>query len=129
MGAAARNLVPVTLELSGKLPVVISRSADLTQAVQRIMVGKMLNAGKVCIAPDYVLVPPEQIRAPHCRTKRFPQTLVHLFSPGNFLLKMHVESSQASGLVRAGIMTCDDSYIDITQGKKIMAIIPALVIK
>jgi coniferyl-aldehyde dehydrogenase len=61
MGAAARNLVPVTLELGGKSPVVISRSADLTQAVQRIMVGKMLNAGQVCIAPDYVLVPEEQL--------------------------------------------------------------------
>ena len=59
MGAAARNLVPVTLELGGKSPVVISRSADLTQAVQRILVGKMLNSGQVCIAPDYLLVPEE----------------------------------------------------------------------
>jgi coniferyl-aldehyde dehydrogenase len=61
MAAAARNLVPVTLELGGKSPVVISRSADLTQAVQRIMVGKILNAGQVCIAPDYLLVPEEQL--------------------------------------------------------------------
>ncbi|MEH6910124.1 MAG: coniferyl aldehyde dehydrogenase [Oceanicoccus sp.] len=61
MGAAARNLVPVTLELGGKSPVVVSRSADLTQAIQRIMVGKLLNAGQVCIAPDYLLVPEEQL--------------------------------------------------------------------
>ena len=61
MGAAARNLVPVTLELGGKSPVVISRSADLSQAMQRIMVGKMLNAGQVCIAPDYLLVPEEKL--------------------------------------------------------------------
>jgi coniferyl-aldehyde dehydrogenase len=61
MGAAARNLVPVTLELGGKSPVVISRSANLKEAVERIMVGKMLNAGQVCIAPDYLLVPEEDL--------------------------------------------------------------------
>jgi len=61
MVAAARNLVPVTLELGGKSPVVISRSANLKEAVERIMVGKMLNAGQVCIAPDYLLVPEEDL--------------------------------------------------------------------
>jgi coniferyl-aldehyde dehydrogenase len=61
MAAAAHNLVPVTLELGGKSPVVVSRSANIAEAVQRIMVGKMLNAGQVCIAPDYVLVPEESL--------------------------------------------------------------------
>ena len=61
MAAAAANLVPVTLELGGKSPVVITRSADANEAVQRIMVGKMLNAGQVCIAPDYVMVPEENL--------------------------------------------------------------------
>lgn len=61
MAAASRNLVPVTLELGGKSPVVVSRSANITEAMQRIMVGKMLNAGQVCIAPDYVLVPEESL--------------------------------------------------------------------
>ena len=61
MAAAAANLVPVTLELGGKSPVVITRSADINEAVQRIMVGKMLNAGQVCIAPDYVMVPEESL--------------------------------------------------------------------
>jgi len=61
MGAAARNLVPVTLELGGKSPVVISRDVDLTQAVQRIIVGKLLNSGQACITPDYVMVPEEQL--------------------------------------------------------------------
>ena len=61
MGAAARNLVPVTLELGGKSPVIVSRSADIEQAIQRIMVGKLLNAGQVCIAPDYLLVPEEKL--------------------------------------------------------------------
>ena len=61
MAAAARHLVPVTLELGGKSPVVISRSANLVEAIERIMVGKMLNAGQVCIAPDYLLVPEEKL--------------------------------------------------------------------
>lgn len=59
--AAARNLVPVTLELGGKSPVVISRSANLEQAIERVMLGKTLNAGQICLAPDYLLVPEEQL--------------------------------------------------------------------
>jgi coniferyl-aldehyde dehydrogenase len=61
MGAAARNLVPVTLELGGKSPVVVSRDVDLTQAVSRIMVGKLLNSGQACITPDYIMVPEENL--------------------------------------------------------------------
>ena len=57
MAAASKNLVPVTLELGGKSPTVISETADLREAIERIMVGKMLNAGQVCIAPDYVMMP------------------------------------------------------------------------
>jgi coniferyl-aldehyde dehydrogenase len=57
MRAAAENLVPVTLELGGKSPVVVSRSADLATTADRIMVGKTLNAGQICLAPDYLLVP------------------------------------------------------------------------
>ena len=61
MRAAAENLVPVTLELGGKSPVVIGRSADLATAAARIMNGKTLNAGQICLAPDYVLAPADQI--------------------------------------------------------------------
>jgi coniferyl-aldehyde dehydrogenase len=57
MRAAAQNLVPVTLELGGKSPVVVGRSADLSVAAARIMNGKTLNAGQICLAPDYVLAP------------------------------------------------------------------------
>ncbi len=56
--AAADNLVPVTLELGGKSPVVIGAGADLAKAAERVALGKMLNAGQICLAPDYVLVPP-----------------------------------------------------------------------
>jgi coniferyl-aldehyde dehydrogenase len=61
MAAAAANLVPVTLELGGKSPAVIGRSADLAKAVDRIMLGKLANAGQVCLAPDYVCVPRDKV--------------------------------------------------------------------
>lgn len=57
MAAAAENLVPVTLELGGKCPVLIGRSADIARAVDRILLGKLNNAGQMCIAPDYICVP------------------------------------------------------------------------
>jgi coniferyl-aldehyde dehydrogenase len=57
MAAAAGNLTPVTLELGGKSPAVIAPGARLEHAVERILVGKLLNAGQTCIAPDYVLLP------------------------------------------------------------------------
>lgn len=59
MEAAGRNLVPVTLELGGKSPVVLGRSADFDKAGERIAMGKMLNAGQICLAPDYMVVPEE----------------------------------------------------------------------
>lgn len=55
--AAAENLVPVTLELGGKSPVIIDESADLGVAASRIAYGKWMNAGQTCVAPDYLLVP------------------------------------------------------------------------
>ena len=61
LAAAARNLVPVTLELGGKSPVAISRSADIEKSLDRIMVGKTLNAGQICLAPDYLMVPEEKL--------------------------------------------------------------------
>jgi coniferyl-aldehyde dehydrogenase len=60
MRAAADNLVPLTLELGGKSPVVLGRSADLEKAASRIMAGKTLNAGQICLAPDYAFVPADK---------------------------------------------------------------------
>ena len=59
MGAASKNLVPVTLELGGKSPVVIGRSAKLDLAGTRLTFGKLLNGGQLCLSPDYVVVPNE----------------------------------------------------------------------
>lgn len=61
MKAAAENLIPVTLELGGKSPVIVDRTADLPTAARRIMWGKLLNAGQTCVAPDYILAD-EEIR-------------------------------------------------------------------
>jgi aldehyde dehydrogenase (NAD+) len=56
MAAAARFVTPVTLELGGKSPVIVDRSANLAIAARRIVWGKFANTGQACIAPDYVLV-------------------------------------------------------------------------
>ena len=56
MEMAARNLTPVTLELGGKSPVIVTADADLPLAARRIIFGKLLNAGQTCVAPDYLLV-------------------------------------------------------------------------
>src|SRR5262245_48309303 len=57
MRAAAENLTPVTLELGGKSPAIVAPGYPLAAAADRIMVGKLMNAGQTCIAPDYALVP------------------------------------------------------------------------
>ena len=57
MRAAADNLVPVTLELGGKSPVILGESANLEKSAARIMAGKTMNAGQICLAPDYAFVP------------------------------------------------------------------------
>ncbi len=54
--AAAKNLTPVTLELGGKSPALVTENANLEVAAKRIIWGKFLNAGQTCVAPDYILV-------------------------------------------------------------------------
>lgn len=61
MRGAAENLVPVTLELGGKSPVIVSDSADMSKTAARVMTGKTLNAGQICLAPDYVMVPKDKL--------------------------------------------------------------------
>lgn len=56
MQAAAKNLTPVTLELGGKSPCIVDRSANINKAARRIIFGKLLNGGQTCVAPDYVLI-------------------------------------------------------------------------
>lgn len=75
MRAASANLTPVTLELGGKSPAIIGPGARFDHAVERIVLGKLLNAGQTCIAPDYVLLPRDQVsrfvEAARAATARF----------------------------------------------------------
>ena len=63
MRAAAEHLTSVTLELGGKSPAIVDRSANLDEAAKKLAWGKFFNSGQICIAPDYVLVD-ERVRAP-----------------------------------------------------------------
>ncbi|MDF4988046.1 coniferyl aldehyde dehydrogenase [Vibrio parahaemolyticus] len=59
--SAAENLTPVTLELGGKSPVIITEDADMKKTVDAILFGKCINAGQICVAPDYAFVPQERV--------------------------------------------------------------------
>ncbi|MBS1745875.1 MAG: aldehyde dehydrogenase [Bacteroidetes bacterium] len=61
--AAAKDLIPVTLELGGKSPAIVEQDADIKTTAKRIVLGKFINAGQTCVAPDYLLVH-KQIEAP-----------------------------------------------------------------
>ena len=57
MKAASDNLVQVTLELGGKSPVIVDENADLSDVAKKVMRGKTMNAGQICLAPDYLMLP------------------------------------------------------------------------
>ena len=57
MKAASDNLVPVTLELGGKSPVIVDEDANLSEVAKKVMRGKTMNAGQICLAPDYLMLP------------------------------------------------------------------------
>ncbi|PKI16601.1 coniferyl aldehyde dehydrogenase [Colwellia sp. 12G3] len=63
MKAAAENLVPVTLELGGKSPTIIDDDIDIKTAVSRLILGKTLNSGQTCVAPDYLFCPENKVAA------------------------------------------------------------------
>jgi aldehyde dehydrogenase (NAD+) len=60
MAAAVKNLATVTLELGGKSPVIVDRTADLENAAMKLAWGKYMNAGQTCVAPDYLFIPEEK---------------------------------------------------------------------
>ena len=81
MRAAADNLVPLTLELGGKSPVVVSDSANLNVVAKRVAFGKYFNAGQICIAPDYIMIGSDKLEeflfCPDCskQSAKINQTL------------------------------------------------------
>lgn len=120
MRAAAANLTPVTLELGGKSPAIIGPHADFDHAVERIVVGKLLNAGQTCIAPDYVLVPEDQRdrfaeAARRCVNRLYPDLArnpdyTSIISPRHFgrLVSM-IDAARAAG---AGVVPLTDATPD-----------------
>lgn len=71
MRAAAEHLVPVTLELGGKSPVMVDTDADIATAVERTLAVKTFNVGQICLAPDYVLLPESAVEAFADHARRF----------------------------------------------------------
>lgn len=63
MKSAAENLTPVTLELGGKSPVIVSDSGNIEEHAEKIIAGKAMNAGQLCISPDYCFVPASRLEA------------------------------------------------------------------
>ena len=59
--AAATNLVPLTLELGGKSPVVVGENTNIDKIVSRVMFGKLFNSGQICVSPDYLLMPDKKV--------------------------------------------------------------------
>lgn len=86
MEAAAKHLTPVTLELGGKSPVIVDKTADVKLAARRIAFGKVLNAGQTCVAPDYLLID-ETVKAAFIREY---EAALHEFFPADDLRNMPV---------------------------------------
>jgi coniferyl-aldehyde dehydrogenase len=63
MRAASENMVPVTLELGGKSPVIVGEDCDIHLAAERVITGKAMNGGQLCISPDYCFVPQSRLEA------------------------------------------------------------------
>jgi coniferyl-aldehyde dehydrogenase len=121
--AAADNMTPVTLELGGKSPTILSKTADLTSAAERIATGKMMNAGQICLAPDYLLVPAEQEGAvvealKTAAAKLYPTLLANddytsvVNGRHHERLKAHVEDARAKG---AEVIVVNPANEDFTQ--------------
>jgi acyl-CoA reductase-like NAD-dependent aldehyde dehydrogenase len=104
MRAAAENLTPVTLELGGKSPVLVSEDANLKRAADDIAYGKWLNAGQTCIAPDYILTPRSitdrflELLAEAAR-RRFSEQYTSIINERHFdRLRQYVEEARSRGV-------------------------------
>ncbi|GAM60316.1 aldehyde dehydrogenase [Vibrio ishigakensis] len=101
--SAAKNLVPVTLELGGKSPVVVTPSSNLDKVIDQIVFGKCVNAGQICVAPDYVLIEQDKIDAfAELFVKHFitlygenPNDFTHIINDGQYQrLKAAIEEAE-----------------------------------
>lgn len=85
MQAAAQNLVPVTLELGGKCPVVVGEGADMKAVIERVMIFKTLNAGQICLAPDTLFIKASLLPAFIAGARKFMQeAFPNVFANGDY---------------------------------------------
>ncbi|MEZ9854393.1 coniferyl aldehyde dehydrogenase [Vibrio breoganii] len=110
--AAAKNLTPVTLELGGKSPVVIAPDAQLEKIVDAVLFGKCVNAGQICVAPDYVLI--EQDRA-----DEFAELFIKRFND-NF----GKDLTQFSHIINQSQYQRLQSYLEQARGKESVRVVP-----
>jgi len=114
--AAAQQLIPITLELGGKCPVIIDESANLKNAAERIVWGKFLNAGQTCIAPDYVFVPSRLRQEFVAATKTAVANLYptgecacHMVTSGHF---ERLKKLLSTALAEGGTLVCGGGFDD-----------------
>ncbi|EIN03578.1 aldehyde dehydrogenase [Punctularia strigosozonata HHB-11173 SS5] len=122
--AAAKHLTPVTLELGGKSPVIVDPSYDLELAAKRILFGKACNAGQICVAPDYVLIPRSQqdelVEAMKARIAEcYPEGTLKSDSYGRIISDLHQKRLKSllnatKGVVVTGGQTDDDRGFELT---------------
>ncbi|KZY30675.1 coniferyl-aldehyde dehydrogenase [Oleiphilus sp. HI0043] len=130
MKAAAANLTPVTLELGGKSPTIISDDVNMDDATQSIVFGKAFNAGQTCIAPDYILCPEHRLehfvdRFQHFFAKMYP-TLKHNTDFTSVVderqlarLQSYLDDAKSKG---ATIIECNPADEDMQTGTRKMPI-------
>ena len=107
MKAAAENLTPVTLELGGKSPALMHRDYPLERAAERILTGKLYNAGQTCVAPDYLLIPRTRLEeflkmAPRAVEKMYPKLVenpdyTRIIDAAHYRTLRHIKDAQEKG--------------------------------
>ncbi|MFP4844209.1 aldehyde dehydrogenase family protein [Winogradskyella sp. PE311] len=128
MNAASKNLTSITLELGGKSPVIIDETANIDAAAKKIMWGKFLNTGQICVAPDYVLVD-ESIKQQFvnaCKKwlsyyyrdrPKTSKSYGRIVTQKHFeRLKSHIENAKdlSATIIVGGISDAKDKYIEPT---------------
>jgi len=123
MKAAAENLTPVTLELGGKSPALVHPDYPLERAAERILTGKLYNAGQTCVAPDYLLIPRKSLDeflklAPRVVEKMYPKLVEHadftrIIDAAHYrTLAAHIKDAEGKGAKAVTINpageTCND---------------------
>ncbi|PID42888.1 MAG: coniferyl-aldehyde dehydrogenase [Proteobacteria bacterium] len=130
MRAAAENLTPVTLELGGKSPAIISADVPMDDAADRLAFGKAFNAGQTCVAPDYVLCPADRVdRFVDSFQHKFGEQFASLRNNGDFTsiiderqykrLRKYLDDARAKG---ASIVEVNPANEDMSQGTNKMPI-------